>query len=308
MNQKIITVHTPVLLEETIRYLNILPDGIYLDCTGGGGGHSREILSRLNNGKLFIMDRDEEACDRLHKLFGDDTRVTIINDNFSNIKKYNLPKLNGLCADFGISSFHLNRERGFSFKNEGMLDMRMDKKTDISAYEVVNEYPEEVLANIITKFGEEPFAKKIAFNIVKSRVIKKIKTTKELADIIRNAIPRKFHKKGIDPATKTFQAIRIFVNKELESIESLLRSLEEIISINGRAVFISFHSLEDRLVKDFLTYYSKSCICPPNQPICTCGKKQTFKILTKKPVTPSKDEIIKNPFSRSAKLRAGERV
>lgn len=309
MGQRVEAVHTPVLLKELIEYLNIQPDGIYVDCTGGGGGHSKEIVSRLNNGKLFIFDRDEDACERLQSLFGSDSRVTIINDNFANIEKYNLPLLNGLCADFGISNFHLmDAKRGFSFRNDAYLDMRMDKKTDLTAYDVVNDFSEETIANIITKYGEDPFAKRIAFNIVKRRTINKIKTTKELADIVSNAIPKKFHKVGINPATRTFQAIRIFVNKELESIESLLKSIEKIMNRFGRVVFISFHSLEDRLVKDFLSYYSKICVCPPGHPICTCGKKQIFKILTKKPVTPSKDELIRNPLSRSAKLRAGERL
>lgn len=309
MSKNAEVVHTPVLLKELVDYLNILPDGTYLDCTGGGGGHAAAILSKLNDGRLFIMDRDEEACERLHGMFSSDNRVKIINDNFGNIQKYNFTALNGLCADFGLSLYQLtDPKRGFSFRSDALLDMRMDKKTPLTAYDVVNDFPQETLANILIKYGEEPFARKIAFNIVKYRALHKIKTTKELADIISKSIPMKFHRPGINPATRSFQAIRIFVNKELESIESLLKSLESVMASKGRAVFISFHSLEDRLVKDFLTFYSKSCICPPGQPVCTCGKKQTFKIITKKPVMPSKEEIAKNPLSRSAKLRCGERI
>ncbi|MCX8084521.1 MAG: 16S rRNA (cytosine(1402)-N(4))-methyltransferase RsmH [Calditerrivibrio sp.] len=312
MTKKAAISHIPVMLTETLRYLNPVDGGIYVDCTGGGGGHSAAILEKIPNGKLIILDRDPEACERLQNMFKDRHNVEIINENFANL--YNIMSskglvVNGILADFGVSIFQIsNTGRGFSFRFDEPLDMRMDPRIEVSAYDVVNGFPQQTLENIIKKYGEDPFAKKIAYEIVKHRNLKKIKTTKELAEIVAKSIPMRFQKKGMNPATRTFQAIRIFINKELEAIESLLKSLEKLIVIGGRAVFISFHSLEDRLVKDFFTHYSKSCICPHGQPICTCGKKQTFRILTKKPVLPSKDEVIKNPYSRSAKLRAGERV
>jgi 16S rRNA (cytosine1402-N4)-methyltransferase len=304
--------HIPVLLKESLEYLNVMGDGVYVDCTGGGGGHSSAILERLTTGRLIVLDRDPEACERLKQKFKGIKNVEVINENFSNIENILAErglKANGIIADFGLSTYQLfSIGRGFSFRNDDLLDMRMDKKSEISAFDVVNSFPQQTIENIIIKYGEDPFAKSIAYQIVKHRGIKKISTTKELADIISMAIPRKFYKKGIHPATRTFQAIRIFVNKELEAIESLMKSIETILVPKGRAVFISFHSLEDRIVKDFLNYYSKQCVCLPGQPICTCGKKQVFKVLTKKPILPSVDEIIKNPYSRSAKLRAGERV
>jgi len=263
MSKNTEVVHTPVLLKELVDYLNILPDGTYLDCTGGGGGHAAAILSQLDDGKLFIMDRDEEACERLHKMFSGDSRVEIINDNFGNIQQYNFSSLNGLYADFGLSLYQLtDPKRGFSFRSDALLDMRMDKRSTLTAYDVINDFPQETLANILTKYGEEPFARKIAFNIVKYRALRKIKTTKELADIISKSIPMKFHRQGINPATRSFQAIRIFVNKELESIESLLKSLESVMASKGRVVFISFHSLEDRLVKDFLHVLQQELYMP----------------------------------------------
>jgi 16S rRNA (cytosine1402-N4)-methyltransferase len=217
--------------------------------------------------------------------------------------------VDGLFADFGISNFHLqDAQRGFSFKKDARLDMRMDKTENLTAYDVVNAYSKETLSNIIKKYGEERFADRIANHIVKERALRKIGSTLELADIIKKAIPAKFHKQGFHPATKTFQAIRIYINKELEEIESLMKKLERYVKVKGRVAFISFHSLEDRLVKEALSYFAKSCICPPELPKCMCSKKQTFKILTKKPITPTENEIKTNPLARSAKLRAAEKI
>lgn len=312
MVQKVDITHIPVLLEESLSYLNVSGEGVYVDCTGGGGGHSNAILQRIKDGKLIILDRDPDACERLFQRFRGFGNVEVVNENFANIEAIldsRNTKANGILADFGVSTFQIsNTGRGFSFRYEENLDMRMDPKIEISAYDVINNFSQETIENIIKKYGEDPFAKKIAYHIVKVRSFKKIRTTKELADVVASAIPAKFHKKGMHPATRTFQAIRIFVNKELEAIESLLKSLEHILLPKGRAVFISFHSLEDRIVKDFLNFYAKQCVCPPGQPVCNCGKKQTFRVLTRKPVLPSKDEVIKNPYSRSAKLRAGERL
>jgi 16S rRNA (cytosine1402-N4)-methyltransferase len=258
--------HKPVMSKELIEYLRPIKGGVYVDCTGGGGGHAKLVLEKIGeSGKLIILDRDQDAVERLKEKFNL-PNVMVINDNFSNIAnilaELGIQAVDGLYADFGASSFQLNDpQRGFSFLRSGPLDMRMDKNLEIDAYTLVNNYPEETIANILKKYGEEQFAKRIAGKIVQKRAIEKISTTKELADIIFDAVPKKFHKPGIHPATKSFQALRIFVNKELESIESLLKSLEKIINKSGRVVFISFHSLEDRLVKDMLNYYAKDCIC-----------------------------------------------
>lgn len=305
--------HKPVMPKELIDFLAPVYGGVYVDCTGGGGGHAQLVLERIGEtGKLLIFDRDQDAVDRLKSKF-DKPNVVIINKNFSEVEsvlaELGIDKVDGLYADFGTSSFQLNdAQRGFSFIRNGPLDMRMDKSFDMDAYTVVNTFPEETIANILKKYGEEQFAKRIASKIVQKRGISKISTTKELADIVFDAVPKKFHKPGVHPATKTFQALRIFINKELESIESLLRSIEKIIKKGGRVVFISFHSLEDRLVKDFLTFYTKDCICEIKTPVCNCKKVQTFKILTKKPVTPSEEELQNNRLSRSAKLRAAEKI
>lgn len=305
--------HIPVLQNELIKYLDPKEGGIYVDCTGGGGGHAELVLNLIkDDGKLIILDRDEDAIKRLREKFTQ-KNVIIVHENFANIDKVlenlNISAVDGLYADFGTSSFQLNDPlRGFSFLRSGPLDMRMDKNIELDAYTVVNTFPEETIANIIRKYGEEPFAKRIAREIVKKRVISKINTTKELSDIISNAVPKKFHRPWTHPATKTFQAIRIFINKELEAIESLLKKLEDIIKKDGRVVFISFHSLEDRLVKDMLNFYAKDCICDPKSPVCTCKKVKSFEILTKKPVTVSESELKANKLSRSAKLRAARKI
>jgi len=305
--------HIPVLQNELIKYLDPKKGGIYVDCTGGGGGHAELVLNYIkDDGKLIILDRDEDAVKRLREKFTQ-KNVIIVHENFANIDKVlenlNISDVDGLYADFGTSSFQLNDPlRGFSFLRSGPLDMRMDKNIELDAYTLVNTFPEETIANIIRKYGEEPFAKRIAKEIVKKRVISKINTTKELSDIISNAVPKKFHKPGTHPATKTFQAIRIFINKELEAIESLLKKVEHIIKKDGRVVFISFHSLEDRLVKDMLNFYAKDCICDPKSPVCTCKKVKSFEILTKKPVTVSESELKANKLSRSAKLRAARKI
>jgi 16S rRNA (cytosine1402-N4)-methyltransferase len=305
--------HIPVLQKELIKYLSPKEGGTYVDCTGGGGGHSELVLNAIkDDGKLIILDRDEDAVKRLKEKFPQ-KNVVIIHENFANIdnvlENLNISQVDGLYADFGTSSFQLiDPSRGFSFLKSGPLDMRMDKSTELNAYTVVNTFPEETIANIIRKYGEELFAKKIAKEIVKNRAISKINTTRELADIIFNAVPRKFHKPKVHPATKAFQAIRIFINKELEAIESLLKKIEKIIKKGGRVVFISFHSLEDRLVKDMLNFYAKDCICDKKTPVCTCGKVKSFNILTKKPVTVTEEELKANKLSRSAKLRAAEKI
>lgn len=305
--------HKPVMFEELITFLKPVKGGTYVDCTGGGGGHGEKVLSLIGEqGKLIILDRDLDACKRLRDKFPQ-KNVLIFNRNFSQVdqllESLGIEQVDGLYADFGTSAFQLREgKRGFSFRNDGPLDMRMNQNDELTGDIVINTFPEETLANIFKKYGEEPFAKKIAYKIAGARAIKKIDSTKELAQIVFDAVPKKFHKPNIHPATKVFQALRIFINKELEEIESLLAKIEKIIKKGGRVVFISFHSLEDRFVKEMLQFYSKSCVCDPKNPVCTCEKVQSFKILTKKPVTPSDREIRENNLSRSAKLRGAEKL
>jgi 16S rRNA (cytosine1402-N4)-methyltransferase len=311
-----LVMHKPVLTEELIAYLEPqVKTGTFVDCTGGGGGHSERVIQCLSReSKLIILDVDEEAVLRLQKKFSDFKNVSVVKANFKDIdlvlKELGISKLDGLFADLGMSSFQLkDSKRGFSFLLEGPLDMRMDKNLKLSAYDIVNNFSIDSIVSILKQFGEEKFAKRIAFLIGKKRAIKKISSTSELANIVKEAIPAGYQRgMKIHPATKTFQALRIYVNSELESLEELLKKLDDIINPGGRVVFISFHSLEDRLIKEKFEYFEKECICPPRLPKCVCNKKRTFKILTKKPITPSIDERNANILSRSAKLRAAERI
>ncbi len=306
--------HISVLFNELIDYLNVIPDGTYVDCTGGGGGHARLLLHKLSdNGRLIILDRDLEAVSRLKEIFAEDKRVIIIHSNFADIDKallsQGIKQVEGIYADFGVSSFQLqSAERGFSFRKDGPIDMRMDTSSGEPVSEVVNTYSESNLATIIYKYGEERFSRNIAKAIVQRRTIKPFTNTLDLAEVVKGAVPKKIHKKGINPATKTFQALRIFVNGELDAVESLMSKIADIIKPKGRFVAISFHSLEDRIVKEWLNQYALSCTCPAEFPVCVCDKKEEFKIITRKPVVPSEKEILENPLSRSAKLRAAERI
>lgn len=306
--------HISVLFNELIDYLNVIPDGTYVDCTGGGGGHARLLLHKLSdNGRLIILDRDLEAVSRLKEIFVEDKRVIIIHSNFADIDKallsQGIKQVEGIYADFGVSSFQLqSAERGFSFRKDGPIDMRMDTSSGEPVSEVVNTYSESNLATIIYKYGEERFSRNIAKAIVQRRTIKPFTNTLDLAEVVKGAVPKKIHKKGINPATKTFQALRIFVNGELDAVESLMSKIADIIKPKGRFVAISFHSLEDRIVKEWLNQYALSCTCPAEFPVCVCDKKEEFKIITRKPVVPSEKEILENPLSRSAKLRAAERI
>lgn len=310
-----LVMHKPVLTEELLHYLDpSTKSGVFVDCTGGDGGHSERVLQHLTReSKLLILDVDDDAVKRLQMKFSGFDNVHIIKENFRNLdiilKEMGVSKLEGLYADLGMSSFQLkDSKRGFSFLLEGPLDMRMDKTLKISAYDIINSFSIDSITSIITQFGEEKFAKRIASFIAKKRVIKKINTTLELANIIKEAIPERFQRTmKIHPATKTFQALRIYVNNELEALEDLLKKLENLINPGGRVVFISFHSLEDRLIKEKFEYFDKECICPTRLPKCVCNKKRTFNILTKKPIVPSNNERMINPLSRSAKLRAAER-
>ncbi|MBE6748896.1 MAG: 16S rRNA (cytosine(1402)-N(4))-methyltransferase RsmH [Ruminococcaceae bacterium] len=303
--------HISVLLKESVDALNIKPDGIYVDCTAGGGGHSAEILSHLNeNGKMYLFDRDPDAISVLTERFKADKRVTIIHDNYNNIK-YQLEalgvfKVDGIVVDLGVSSFQLDTaERGFSFHNDAVLDMRMSKAGK-SAKDVVNTYSENELYRVITEYGEEKFAKKIASNIVKAREKEEIKTTFELSEIISASIPAKFKRDG-HPARKTFQAIRIEVNNELDGLKSVLPDMFELLNKDGVLAIITFHSLEDKIVKDYFATLKQGCTCPKDFPVCVCGK--TPKAIVKSGgVKAGQKELDNNKRSRSAKLRTALKI
>ena len=303
--------HISVLLKESVDALNIKPDGIYVDCTAGGGGHSAEILSNLGeNGKMILFDRDPDAIKVLTERFKDDSRVTIVHDNYSNIKlvldSLGICGVDGIVADLGVSSFQLDTaERGFSFHNDAPLDMRMSKSGK-SAKDVVNTYSEQELQSIITEYGEEKFAKKIASNIVRARSEKEIETTLELTEIISASIPAKFKRDG-HPARKTFQAIRIEVNDELNGLKGVLPDMFNALNKGGVLAIITFHSLEDKAVKDYFLTLKSGCTCPKDFPVCVCGK--TPKAIVKGgSVKAGKKELDKNKRSRSAKLRTAVKL
>ena len=297
--------HKSVLLEESVKSLNIKPDGVYVDGTAGGGGHSAEILKRLSGeGRLIAVDQDPDALQVLKERFKSDKRVTIINSNFSALgnilKTAGVAKIDGLLLDIGVSSYQLDTaERGFSYHFCAPLDMRMSKAGK-SAYDVINNYNQERLAQVIFKYGEEKYSRSIAKNIVKSRELKPIETTEELVEIIKKSMPESA-KRGSHPARKTFQAIRIEVNEELEVLEKALEQALEYINKGGAISVITFHSLEDRIVKNKFREWAQGCTCPKDFPVCVCGKTPKVKIL--KPVTPCDEELAENKRSRSAKLR-----
>jgi 16S rRNA (cytosine1402-N4)-methyltransferase len=289
--------------------------GIYVDGTTGGGGHSIEIAKRLNEtGRLICIDQDEEALFHAEKRLSDyEGKITYVHDNFSNIKnileRIGINKINGLILDLGVSSYQLdNKNRGFSYMQNAPLDMRMDASGDLTAYEVVNTYDREDLKRIIKDYGEENWAARIAEFIENERKIKDIETTGELVEIIKKAIPARARRDGPHPAKRTFQAIRIEVNNELGIIEKTITDSVACMEEKGRICIITFHSLEDRIVKNTYKYLQKDCICPPELPVCKCDKRQDVKIVTRKPIVPSELEVENNPRSRSAKLRIAERV
>ncbi len=307
--------HESVLPDETIKYLNIEKTGKYIDCTAGGGGHSRQILERLDeNGFLIAMDRDSEAVTETKKVLdetGSKAKYLVIKDNFLNIDKiieeYVPGGADGILMDLGVSSHQLDEsDRGFSYHSDAPLDMRMDKEEQLTAYDVVNGYTKEELAAIIGKYGEERYAGRIASAIIHKRQESKIETTLELAEIIKAAYPPKDRFKGKHPARKTFQAIRIEVNKELEILESAVRKAANGLKPGGRLAIISFHSLEDRIVKVVFSELANPCICPPNFPVCVCHRVSRHKIISRKPILPTSEEIDNNRRSRSSKLRVIE--
>ncbi len=298
--------HISVLLEESVQALNIKPDGIYVDCTAGGGGHSAAVLEKLNeNGRMILFDRDPDAIKTVTERFKNDNRVTIVHSNFSEIKKvltdFAITGVDGIIADLGVSSHQLDTaERGFSFHKDAPLDMRMSQQ-GTSAEDIVNTYSQKELFNVISKYGEEKFASSVANAIVRAREKERITTTIQLSDIVSSAIPAKFRRNG-HPARKTFQAIRIEVNAELTVLENTLPDMFEMLNVGGVMAIITFHSLEDRIVKDYFKTLKEGCTCPKDFPVCVCGKKPKATVKSSG-VTASGKELDDNNRSRSAKLR-----
>ena len=306
--------HISVLLNECIEGLNIKEDGIYVDGTLGGAGHSSEIVKNLcERGRLIGIDQDKDALKAAKEKLKDYNNVTFVHSNFYNIENIlhdlNIAGVDGILMDLGVSSYQLdNGERGFSYMQDAPLDMRMNRENSLSAYEVINSYSEEDLFRIIKDYGEEKFAKRIANFIINKRKEKNIESTLELVDVIKAAIPAKARREGPHPANRTFQAIRIEVNKELEIIEKTIRDGVERLNVGGRMAIITFHSLEDRIVKTVYKNLANPCTCPSSFPVCVCNKKPIVKIITRKPIEASKEELDYNPRSRSAKLRIIEKI
>ena len=306
--------HISVLLNECIDNLNITPDGIYVDGTMGGGGHSLEIAKRLTTGRLICIDQDPNAHEAAGKRLAEyKDRITFVRDNFGNIANIldslGIEKIDGMLLDIGVSSHQLDEaERGFSYQQDAPLDMRMNPDRPFSAYDVVNGYDEDELDRVIFTYGEERWARRIAQFIVKEREAKPIETTGELVDIIKKAVPKGARKDGPHPAKRTFQAIRIEVNGELEVLQRAIDDVAARLAVGGRLCIITFHSLEDRIVKEAFRKQEHPCICPPQFPVCVCGKKPLGRVITRKPILPSKEELEENPRSRSAKLRVLEGV
>ena len=306
-------VHLPVLLNEAVESLEIKPNGTYVDMTCGGGGHSALIASKLGKGgRLICFDQDIEAIEACKERLSPFSCVSFVNENFKNapaaLLRMGITKVDGILADLGVSSHQIDTaERGFSFLHDGRLDMRMNREQDLSAYEVVNSYSAEKLKSIIYKYGEESFAPKIVDAIVKARKIKPIETTLQLKEIIESVFPKKiiYGKGGV--SKKTFQAIRIEVNGELAILEESVKNFVKLLAPKGRASIITFHSLEDRIVKSVFKDAATDCICPPKTPICICGHKAVGSLVNRKPILPTEMEVAENDRSRSAKLRVFEK-
>ncbi len=307
--------HISVMLDECMTGLEIKPDGIYFDGTLGGGGHSYEILRRSTpNGKLVATDLDDYALERASQRLKEfDGRFTLVKDNFKSFKdikeNLNIDGFDGILLDLGVSSFQLDdRERGFSYMaTDVRLDMRMDKSSSLSAFEVVNNYEEKEIKRILSEYGEERFAGTIASNIVKTRKQKSIETTGDLIEIIERSIPKKFQQDG-HPAKRTFQAIRIEVNAELDGLYQTILDMARALKVGGRIAIITFHSLEDRIVKRAFKELECDCICDKSLPVCVCGKRKEIEIITRHPITANQDELENNSRARSAKLRIAQKI
>ena len=306
--------HKPVLLRECIDGLNIDPAGIYVDATLGRAGHSREIARRLTTGRLICIDRDQAALDAAPgRLEGLMDRVTLVHGNFGDLAdildRLKLDKLSGVLADLGVSSPQLDdASRGFSYMADAPLDMRMDQSEALTARTVVNEWPQEEIRRILFQFGEERYAPAIAAAIVRAREKAPIETTLELVDIIRSAMPAHALREKQHPAKRSFQAIRIAVNDELSAADKLIQAAVPALAPGGRLAIISFHSLEDRIVKNAFAAFAKGCTCPPDFPVCVCGKKPVIRLVNKKPIVSGEEELNENARARSAKLRIAEKL
>lgn len=303
--------HTPVLLNESVDGLNIKPSGIYVDGTAGGGGHSAEILKRLSSGKLVSIDQDPDAIDAVKQRFESNENSIIIKGNFSRMKSLlaerGIYQVDGVLLDIGVSSHQLDTaERGFSFHEDAVLDMRMSQSGP-SAKDLVNSLSQKELSRIIFTYGEEKFADSISKGIVKYRHEKPIETTFELAEIIRNSVPERVRRAG-HPARKTFQALRIEVNHELDVLKKGMEDAFDLLGLGGRLAVITFHSLEDRIVKKTMADWCQGCTCPPDFPVCVCNKKPRAELVTKKPIVANSQELSENPRSRSAKLRICKKI
>ncbi len=303
--------HKPVLLNEAVEGLNIRPNGIYVDGTAGGGGHSAAVLERLESGKLISIDRDPDAIATVKQRFKDNENSIIIKGNFSDMKELlscrGIRQVDGVLLDIGVSSHQLDTpERGFSFHEDALLDMRMSQ-SGATAADLVNSLPKKELSRIIFTYGEEKYADSIAGSIVKRREERPIETTLDLAEVIKNSVPERVRRAG-HPARKTFQALRIAVNKELEALEKGLDEAFELLSPGGRLAVITFHSLEDRIVKQKMASWCRGCTCPPDFPVCVCGKTPLARLVSRKPIVANTQELGDNPRSRSAKLRICERI
>ncbi len=306
--------HKPVLLEECIEGLAIAPGGVYVDCTAGGGGHSYEIAKRLTTGRLICLDRDEEAiavCRERLSAFGE--RVTICRTAFSELssvlRELGIAGVDGVLMDLGVSSHQIDTpQRGFSFRADAPLDMRMDRRGALSAREIVNTYSEEALRDILWKYGEEKFSRQIAARIVREREKAPIETTGELSEIICSAMPAKARREEQHPAKRSFQAIRIAVNDELGELERTLDEIPALLNPGGRLVILTFHSLEDRIVKNFYREQSTGCICPPSFPVCVCHHKAALRLVNRRPIVADEGELQDNRRAGCAKLRIAERI
>lgn len=307
--------HTSVLLKECIEGLNIAPEGIYADCTLGGGGHSYEIAKRLTTGTLIGIDQDSDALNAAKERLKEFSNVKYVHSNFSDIKNIaeglglGQGSINGFLLDLGVSSHQLDEaDRGFSYNYDAPLDMRMDVRSPLSAYVVVNEYSQSELARVIGEYGEERWAKRIAEFIVNERKVKPIETTLELVSVIKKAVPKGARANGPHPAKRTFQAVRIEVNNELGILGTAIDDMTDLLKPGGRICIITFHSLEDRIVKKAFRNIADPCTCPRDFPICVCGKRPRLRIITGKPVVPGEEELARNHRARSAKLRIAERL
>lgn len=305
--------HTSVLLEETIEGLNIRPDGIYVDGTLGGGGHSSRIAKCLTTGMLIGIDQDDAAIEAAGKRLKPWAQnVRLVRNNYCNmqevLRELGIDKVDGILLDLGVSSYQLdNAERGFSYKYDTALDMRMDRRQTLTARTIINEWPEMEIYRCIRDYGEDKFAKNIAKHIVAARQRKPIETTGELNEIIKAAIPAKMREKGGHPSKRTYQAIRIACNRELEVLENSLDAFIQLLNPGGRLCIITFHSLEDRIVKSAFKKNENPCTCPPEFPVCVCGQKSRGRVITRKPILPTEEETEHNSRSKSAKLRIFER-